>query len=253
MFKSAIFVIVWIVISILCACATPKGDLALETDLQNTQKLLEQKNKKIEALEKTNLNLASEVKRIETIEKINQSLASEVDRLELEVEKRDAVIQIQGKAIKLFDDPKKTIENSLNDQIEEKLLEIQKSKGMKRLIYSNRDIFSPGGLKLSEKGKEILLELARSIKANKNQYIIVEGHTDNRPVAASSRQKYPTNWEISAKRATVVVRFLQEEGGLGPERLSAIGYSFYRPIASNDTEEGRRKNRRVEIILGPPI
>jgi chemotaxis protein MotB len=251
--KSAILVVLWLVFSLLCACATDKKDLALESDLKNTQRLLEQQNKKIEAMEKSNLHLASEVKRIETLEKINQNLASKVKSLELEMKKRDAVIEIQGKAIKLFDDPKNTIENSLNDQIINKLLEIETSKGIKRLIYSDRDIFSPGGLKISKMGKEILLKLARSVKSNKKQYIIVEGHTDNRPVAASARQKFPTNWEISAERATVVVRFLQEEAGLEPERLSAIGYSFYRPIASNDTEEGRRKNRRVEIVLGPPI
>ena len=253
MLKNAIFIVLWLVFSLLCACATTKKDLALETTLQNTQRLLEEQNKKIEAMETINIELASKVKRIEAIEKINVNLANKVKRLELEMKKRDAIIQIQGKAIKLFDDPKKTIENSLNDQIEEKLLEIQTSKGMKRLIYSDKDIFSPGGLKISKMGKEILLELARSIKSNKKQYIIVEGHTDNRPVAASARQKFPTNWEISAERATAVARFLQEEAGLEPERLSAVGYSFYRPIASNDTEEGRRKNRRVEIILGPPI
>lgn len=253
MLKNAVFIVLWLVFSLLCACTTTKKDLALETTLQNTQRLLEEQNNKIEAMEKINIELASKVKRTEALEKINVNLTSKVKRLELEMKKRDAIIQIQGKAIKLFDDPKKTIENSLNDQIEEKLLEIQTSKGMKRLIYSDTDIFSPGGLKISKMGKEVLLELARSIKSNKKQYIIVEGHTDNRPVAASAMQKFPTNWEISAERATVVVRFLQEEAGLEPERLSAVGYSFYRPIASNDTEEGRRKNRRVEIILGPPI
>jgi len=236
MLKRAIFIVSWLVFSLLCACMTTKKDLALETNLRDTQQRLEQQNKKIEDIENINLNLASKVK-----------------RLEFEMTKRDAIIQIQGKAIKLFDDPKKTIENSLKDKIEAKLLEIQTSEGMKRLIYSVKDIFSPGSLKISKMGKKILLKLGRSIKPNKNQYIIVEGHTDNRPVAASAKQKFPTNWEISAERATVVVRFLQEEAGLESERLSAVGYSFYRPIASNDTEEGRRKNRRVEIILGPPL
>jgi chemotaxis protein MotB len=235
MLKKAIFIVSWLVFSLICACMTTKKDLALETNLQNAKQRLEQQNKKIKDMENINLNLASKVK-----------------RLEFEMKKRDAIIQIQGAAIKLFDDQKKTIENSLKDQMEAELLEIQTSEGMKRLIYSDKDIFSPRGLKISKMGKKILLKLARSIKPNKKQYIIVEGHSDNLPVAASTKHKFPTNWEISVKRATAVVRFLQEEAGLEPERLSAVGYSFYRPIVSNDTEEGRGKNRRVEIILGPP-
>ncbi|MBW1719606.1 MAG: OmpA family protein [Deltaproteobacteria bacterium] len=239
MLRSAIFIVSWLVVSLLCACMTSKKDLALESNVQH----LEQQNKKIEAMEC----------KLEDMENTNLNLASKVKRLEFEIKKRDAIIQIQGKAVKLFDDPKRTIENSLKDQIEAKLLEIQTSEGMKRLIYPYKDIFSSGGLKISKRGKEILLKLARSVKPNKKQYIIVEGHTDNRSVAASAKRKFPTNWEISAERATVVVRFFQEEAGLEPERLSAVGYSFYRPITSNDTEEGRSINRRVEIILGPPI
>jgi len=66
------------------------------------------------------------------------------------------------------------------------------------------------------------------------------------------RDRFPTNWELSTARATAVVRFLQDDGGLNPERLTASGYSYYRPVASNDTEEGRSQNRRIEIILTPP-
>ncbi|MBW1850620.1 MAG: OmpA family protein [Deltaproteobacteria bacterium] len=187
------------------------------------------------------------------MENISLNLANKVKKLEFEMEKRNSIIQLQGKVIKLLDDTKKTIETSLRDQIEEKLLEIEGVEGKVKLIFTDMILFDPGRTRINKKGKELLLKLANSIKENKHQNIVVEGHTDNRPVKGSAKQKYPTNWEISASRAIAVVRFFQEEAGLEPERMSVVGYSFYRPIASNDTEEGRRRNRRIEVILGPPM
>jgi chemotaxis protein MotB len=74
------------------------------------------------------------------------------------------------------------------------------------------------------------------------------GYTDNVPVAKSLQGTYPTNWELSVARATTVVRFLQDSG-VPPERMIASGRGEYDPVASNDTPEGRQKNRRIEIML----
>ena len=63
--------------------------------------------------------------------------------------------------------------------------------------------------------------------------------------------RFPTNWELSSARANAVVRFLQEKGNIAPERLTASGFSFFRPVADNETPEGRKQNRRIEIILVP--
>ncbi len=78
----------------------------------------------------------------------------------------------------------------------------------------------------------------------------MEGHTDNVPIGPAIIDKFPTNWELSTARATTVVRYLQERG-VNPGYLSAEGYSEYRPVAPNDTEEGKSKNRRIEIVLIP--
>jgi chemotaxis protein MotB len=76
----------------------------------------------------------------------------------------------------------------------------------------------------------------------------VVGHTDNVPIAKAWREVFPSNWELSAARATTVVRFLQE-AGIEPERLIATGRAQYAPVAPNDDPEGRQKNRRIEITL----
>ncbi len=91
----------------------------------------------------------------------------------------------------------------------------------------------------------MLKTVGEALKGYENKIIRVVGHTDNVPVA---KGQFPSNWELSAMRATTVVRFLQETG-VAPERMIASGRGEYNPVAPNDTPEGRQKNRRIEIML----
>jgi len=120
-----------------------------------------------------------------------------------------------------------------------------------KVVFIDKILFDSGSVEINEKGKQLLLVVAESVRAHKDESILVEGHTDNLPLGPTLKEKFPSNWELSVARAAAVVRFLQKEGRLQPERLSACGYSFYRPVASNKNKEGRRHNRRIEIILGP--
>jgi chemotaxis protein MotB len=81
--------------------------------------------------------------------------------------------------------------------------------------------------------------------------IRIVGHTDNVPISKAAQKVFPSNWELSAARATTVVRFLQQ-AGIAPERLIATGRAEYAPVAPNDSPEGRQKNRRIEITLIDP-
>ena len=83
--------------------------------------------------------------------------------------------------------------------------------------------------------------------------IRVVGHTDDIPILPKYHYKFPSNWELSAARAASVVNYLQKDLGLDPTNLEAVGRSFYDPIASNETNEGRAQNRRVNIIIAPMI
>jgi chemotaxis protein MotB len=91
----------------------------------------------------------------------------------------------------------------------------------------------------------VLTEVAAALKKIDGD-ILVEGHTDNRPLAS---QRYPSNWELSTARAAQVVKFFSEAGKIAPRRLAAVGYAASKPIATNDTPKGRASNRRVEIVL----
>lgn len=105
-------------------------------------------------------------------------------------------------------------------------------------------LYSSGSAELEIEAYEPLKKLARVIKDLPN-FVDVEGHTDNLPIKTS---RYPSNWELSASRAASVVHLFAQQG-VAPERLSAIGLGQFRPVASNNTVEGRRKNRRVKVVI----
>ena len=109
-------------------------------------------------------------------------------------------------------------------------------------------VFKPGSPELKESSKPTLDRIVELIKPLSNK-IRVEGHTD---VVPSNSENYPTNWELSAIRAVSVVRYLVEEGGIAPERLSAVACSQYKPLYPNDTREHRAMNRRANILIVYP-
>jgi chemotaxis protein MotB len=114
-------------------------------------------------------------------------------------------------------------------------------------------IFPSGSTDISKDGKLVLDKVISILKDIKDKRIQVEGHTDNVPIVSALKKRYPTNWELSTARATEVVRYLQEQGGLDAKLLSATGYSEYQPVAPNDTDDGKHKNRRIEIVLLPLV
>jgi|GEM_PF-987343 len=110
-------------------------------------------------------------------------------------------------------------------------------------------LFESGQASLSPDGTEVMRRVGEVLKQADGRDIRVIGHTDNRAVSQSRRGAYPTNWELSAVRATTVVRFLVDTVGLAPERCEAAGVAEFRPVADNGTAEGRARNRRIEILL----
>ena len=182
------------------------------------------------------------------LEKIKDNLTDKISSLKFEIKKRDSIIELQENVIQLLDDTKKTIETSLKEQIAKKLFEIESTEDQVKMVFKDMILFKPGSLEINPRGKQLLLKIAASVKAKKDQHITVEGHTDNTPV----KKNYLTNWELSADRAVAVVRFLHEVAGCDASKLSAVAYGSSRPVASNDTEEGRRQNRRIELIIHYP-
>ena len=123
---------------------------------------------------------------------------------------------------------------------------------------SDKVLFDPGEAEIKESGKEVLKQVARTLRRVPGSVFQVGGHTDSTAIVSKDvREKYPTNWELSAARATTVVRYLSEKQGVPGKQLVAAGFARFRPVASNRTKEGRARNRRIEIAVlreqKPPV
>jgi chemotaxis protein MotB len=110
-------------------------------------------------------------------------------------------------------------------------------------------LFSSGSASLSAKGKETVSKVGSVLKTIDERSFQVEGHTDNVPIKSS---RYPSNWELASSRATTVVREMINSG-MPSERISAASFSYFKPVSSNDTPEGRELNRRIEIVIVPDM
>lgn len=137
---------------------------------------------------------------------------------------------------------------NLTDEVKKGQLQVRRYKDMLTVDVAEQLFFDSGQANLKDSGKEVLKKVGDALKAYDDKVIRIVGHTDNVPIAKSLQKVFPSNWELSVARATTVVRYLQEVG-IPPERMIASGRAEYAPVASNDTADGRKKNRRIEITL----
>ncbi len=144
---------------------------------------------------------------------------------------------------------KSMLEERLRREIGDKEVKLEMADRGLVITFVAEVLFDSGKAKIKPEGQAILKKVTRILKRiTPDNEIGIEGHTDNVPIKYSG---YKSNWELSTARATEVLHYMVDKGGLNPTKLSATGYGKYRPVASNDTKEGRQKNRRVEIIIKP--
>jgi chemotaxis protein MotB len=138
----------------------------------------------------------------------------------------------------------------MKSEISQGQVTISELKGRLTVNMVDSILFDPGKAEVKKGGREILGKVISILKDVSDQSIRIEGHTDDVPISRALAQRYPTNWELSAARAINVARFLQDQG-IDPGNLSAVAYGEWKPVATNDTAEGKAKNRRIEINLVP--
>jgi len=113
------------------------------------------------------------------------------------------------------------------------------------LRFNSLILFDSGSAEIKDSGKEVLKQLGDFL-AKLDSEILIQGHTDNLPI---NTPMFPSNWELSTKRATNVVKFLIDNCGVDPAKITPTGNAEFRPVAPNDTEENRQKNRRIDIVV----
>jgi len=143
--------------------------------------------------------------------------------------------------------------SDLKKEIENQDVTIKAFKNQIAVTFVDRILFEFGKATITSEGKMILKKVGEILKNIQGKQIRIVGHTDNIPIMQEYRYKFPSNWELSAARAVAVICYFQNNIHLDPRNLEAVGRSFYEPIASNETREGRARNRRVEIIISPKL
>ena len=169
---------------------------------------------------------------------------SEKARLEQERAAKEAEIQRLTRT-------HEELTKSLEAEIAKGDIKIKQVKDRLTINMVDRVLFDSGQSQVKPAGLKVLKQVSDILKNVPDKQIRIEGHTDNVPIGARLKERYPTNWELSTARATSVVRYLIEEGGVDRANLSAVGYADTKPVAGNDTEDGRTANRRIEIALYP--
>ena len=143
------------------------------------------------------------------------------------------------------------LSKSLQDEISKGNITIQQVRDRLTINMVDRVLFDSGQAQVKPAGIKVLKQVGDVLGKITDKQIRIEGHTDNVPISSKLQNRFKTNWELSAARATTVVRYLIDQGGVDRQYLSAVGYADTHPLASNDSEEGRSSNRRIEIVLYP--
>lgn len=138
-----------------------------------------------------------------------------------------------------------------SDMNEDEDIAIDINETVVMISISDKMLFNSGSYRISSKADAILQKIADVINSEESLDVMVEGHTDNKTMVANASVK--DNWDLSVLRATSVVKKLQKDYGVAPEKLIAAGRSFYQPLVDNDSSENRAKNRRTRIIILPNI
>lgn len=238
MIKHLVFPLVALLLVVGCVSQGTYNSKAKETETLAAQNDNLQAQVKGLTADVASLKKEQELTRME-----KEALQAKVDELSQKAEKAEKL----EKATQTYQDLAKKLEK----EIQEGQVQITEMKNRLTMTMLDKIIFPSGSADISRDGKKVLDKVISILKDIKDKRIQIEGHTDNVPIVSALKKRFPTNWELSTGRATEVVRYLQENGGIDPHLLSATGYAEYMPVAPNDTEEGKHKNRRIEIVLLP--
>ena len=178
--------------------------------------------------------------------------ATETEKRAAEAERRAAETSAQKDAeINRLKGTYDSLVKDLQGEISKGQIKVTQIRDKLSVQLVEKILFDSGKAEIKPEGKEVLTKVGNVLLAVKDKQIRIEGYTDSVPIGGALRQQFPTNWELSTQRAATVLRFLEEKIGVEGKYLSAVGYGSFRPVASNDTPEGRAENRRIEIALTP--
>jgi chemotaxis protein MotB len=268
--KKSIFLIA-LAVGLMTSCASKK-DLAncrtenksLTEKLQDTREDLAGKNARIQALEEQQRGLQQALKNAEAkYNALQQSLdksltnASQnnisIEKLVDQINESNQYIRHLVEVKSKSDSLNMVLTNNLTSSLSQdelKEVDVKVLKGVVYISLADNMLYKSGSYEINSRAAQTLSKIAKIIKDYKDYDVLIEGNTDNVPIKKTNIRN---NWDLSTLRASSVVQALQNDYGVDPKRLTAGGRGEYNPIASNDTEIGKQRNRRTQIIITPKL
>ncbi|MEL6918822.1 MAG: OmpA family protein [Bacteroidota bacterium] len=250
---------------VLSSCVSKKKYVALENNLADTQSQLTKTQVEKEELEtkvsKIEARVAEYNEKINSLKEINDSQLTSVD--DVTVMSNNTKEKMRATLAKV--DPSalasaQTLEDSVNLAVSYNLkksiaddaddIDVNIDKTVVMINISDKLLFKSGSYKVSKQADNILSKLAEVINSEPSMEVMVEGHTDSKTIRT---ELFQDNWDLSVKRATSIVRILQNEYSVDPSKMIAAGRSSYIPLVENDTKENMSKNRRTRIVIIPNL
>ena len=260
-----------IIFVLLSSCVSQKKYAELESKNQNNLNLLNAATVKLntcldekattEANEKAlqeqvaflKANNQDLINNMGNLTTLSQKGAENLEKSLESLKEKDLVIRTMQDAVTRRDSVTLALVTSLKGafiDINDSDIEVNVEKGVVFISISDKLLFNSGSTFVSDRARGVLEKVAQVVLEKPEIEFMVEGHTDDVPI---QNEVLLDNWDLSVKRATSIVRILQNDFGVPPERMTAAGRSFYVPIADNDTSEGRAKNRRTRIVVLPKL
>ena len=256
---------------VMSSCASKKDLLAAQSDLQNCQNENKELNTNYQV---TKEQLAAAKARVTSLEEqlaqqkkayaalqrsLDKSLTNasqnniSIEKLVDQINESNQYIRHLTELKSKSDSLNLLLTNNLTRSLskeELKEVDVQVLKGVVYISLADNMLYKTGSYEINDRAAETLSKIAKIIKDYKDYDVLIEGNTDNVPI---SKTNIRNNWDLSALRASSVVQALQNDYGVDPKRLTAGGRGEYNPIAPNDTEVGKQRNRRTQIIITPKL
>ena len=255
----------------LSSCASKKAltecqneNKSLTTSLQNTREDLAAKNARLQSLEEQLASqkaaLAAQTATLAALQSsLDKSLTNasqnniSIEKLVDQINESNQYIRHLVEVKSKSDSLNLVLQNNLTRSLSKeglKEVDVQVLKGVVYISLADNMLYKSGSYEINDRAAETLSKIAKIITDYKDYDVLIEGNTDNVPI---SRQNIRNNWDLSCLRASSVVQALQEKYGVDPKRLTAGGRGEYNPLQSNDTDLGKQRNRRTQIIITPKL
>ena len=256
---------------LMTSCASKKDLVNCQTEnksltesLQATKEDLAAKNARIASLEEQQRGMQQLLKNAEEKyaklqESLDKSLTNasqnniSIEKLVDQINESNQYIRHLVEVKSKSDSLNMVLTNNLTRSLskeELKEVDVQVLKGVVYISLADNMLYKSGSYEINSRAAETLSKIAKIIKDYKDYDVLIEGNTDNVPI---TKPNIRNNWDLSALRASSVVQALQNDYGVDPKRLTAGGRGEYNPIATNDTEAGKQRNRRTQIIITPKL